>query len=220
MPNEEDDPRVLIEPNFYYPQEDYLFEYCKKHGIGWNVARPSFILGAVPDAAMNLCYPLAIYASVCKHLGEPLRFLADLATWEIQQDQSSAMLNGYLEEWMVLTDRAANEAFNAADDSAFTWGKFWPKLAGWYGIDYTKPEPDAKYREIKTRDEVPRGFGPPATMRYSLLLAEWAKWPEVDKAWREIAQEHNLVEKQLRDVDRIFSFADMALISSTPLNFR
>lgn len=41
------------------------------------------------------------------------------------------MLNAYLMEWVVLTDAARNEAFNACDSSAFTWGKLWPKLAGW-----------------------------------------------------------------------------------------
>ncbi|KAL9097151.1 MAG: hypothetical protein Q9165_000578 [Trypethelium subeluteriae] len=218
-PNEEDDPRVLLEPNFYYPQQDYLSQYCQKHGIGWNEARPSFILGAVPDAAMNLCYPLAIYAAVCKRLGEPLRYPGDLVAWEAQQDQSSATLNGYLEEWMVLTGHVANEAFNAADDSAFTWGKFWPKLASWYGIEYTRPDADAKYNEITTPNKTPRGFGPPATIRYTFLLTEWAKRPEVDKAWREIAQESDLTEKQLRDVDRIFPFTDLALAMPAPLNF-
>jgi hypothetical protein len=45
-----------------------------KSAVGWNVAMPSFILGAVPDAAMNATYPLAVYAAVCVHLGEPLDF--------------------------------------------------------------------------------------------------------------------------------------------------
>ena len=159
VPQEESDPRVLIEPNFYYAQEDYLWMYCEKRSIGWNVVRPSFILGAVPDAAMNVCYPLAIYASVCKRLREPLRYPADLASWETVQDQSSAMLNGYLEEWAVLTDAAENQAFNACDNSAFTWGKFWPKLAGWYGINYRKPDlDDAQYREVRMASEqTPRG---------------------------------------------------------------
>ncbi|TKA34508.1 hypothetical protein B0A49_13203 [Cryomyces minteri] len=30
VPQEESDPRVLLEPNFYYPQEDYLWSYCKQ----------------------------------------------------------------------------------------------------------------------------------------------------------------------------------------------
>jgi hypothetical protein len=169
---------------------------------------------------MNLCYPLAVYATVCKHLGEPLRFSSDLAAWEVQTDQSSAMLNGYMEEWMVLNDHTANEAFNTADDAAFTWGKFWPKLAGWYGIEYVKPDPDAKYTEIKSGEQTPRGFGPPATFRFTFTYVDWAKQPKVQQAWKEIAAQNGLVEKELRDVERVFSFLDLALVSSTGMNFR
>jgi hypothetical protein len=68
IPQEESDHRVLMGPNFCYNQEDYLKAFAQKHGIGWNTTRPSHILGAVPDAAMNLCYPLGIYATVQKHL--------------------------------------------------------------------------------------------------------------------------------------------------------
>ena len=211
---------MLIESNFYYSQEDLLFEYCKKHDISWNVVRPSYILGAVPEAANNLCYPLAVYASVCKRLGEPLRFPSDIAAWETQIDHSSAMMDGYFEEWTVLSDHVANEAFNIADDSAFTWGKFWPKLAGWYGIEYTRPDENAPYKELKTRSQVPRGFGPPATMRYTFSLVKWAKRPEVEKVLKDIAQEYDLAEKQLRDADRIFTSLDLCLTLSLRVSYR
>lgn len=159
VPQEESDPRVLLEPNFYYPQEDFLFAFCQQHGISWNVARPSFILGAVPDAAMNVCFPLVVYASVCKHLGHKLSFPGDLSSWESTQVQSSSMMNGYLEEWSVLTDKAADQAFNAFDDSAFTWGKFWPKLAKLYNLEYVTPDTKGKHHEIvQQHNPPPRGY--------------------------------------------------------------
>lgn len=143
IPQFENDPRVGGEPNFYYPQEDALKEYCSKRNVGWNVARPSFILGAVGDNLLNHLYGLAIYASVQGHLKRPLQFPASLQMWDMIFDQSSAYMNAYLEEWMVLNPDAANQAFNAKDDSHFTWGRFWPMLARWYGTDgYTTPELD------------------------------------------------------------------------------
>ncbi len=60
----ESDPRSYSEPNLYYIQEDVLFAYSQKHGVKWNVTRPSFIWGAMPNAAMNIVYPLAVYAFV------------------------------------------------------------------------------------------------------------------------------------------------------------
>lgn len=45
-PHVESDPRVTLDPNFYYPQEDALFEWCKKHpGTHWNVICPAWIIG-------------------------------------------------------------------------------------------------------------------------------------------------------------------------------
>lgn len=78
---------------------------------------------------MNMVQGLGIYAAVQKHLGKPLEFPAGMEAWEIPCTMSSAMLNAYLEEWSVLSPNTNNQSFNAADDSAFTWSKCWPKLA-------------------------------------------------------------------------------------------
>lgn len=44
---QESDPRVLLEPNFYYAQEDILWEWCRQRSVSWNIAMPSYIVGAV-----------------------------------------------------------------------------------------------------------------------------------------------------------------------------
>jgi hypothetical protein len=239
IPQEESDPRVTLEPNFYYPQEDFLWSYCEKHGIEWNVCMPSFILGAVPDAAMNVCFPLAVYAAVTKHLGEKLVYPGDLRSWETPQVQSSSIMNAYVEEWAVLTKEAGNQKFNAFDDSAFvscscvdcefarmlmheqTWGKFWPRYAKLYGLEYTTPDPENDtYKEIPSKYDIPpRGFGKNNPIRYKFTLVEWATRPDVQKAWKELASKHDLLDKEFRDIDRIFSFTDAALSWSQSIYF-
>jgi hypothetical protein len=42
-------------------------------------------------------------------------------------------------------------------------------------------------------------------------LANWAKKPEVQKAWAKIAEKHGLPGKELQDIDRVFGFADLLL---------
>ncbi|OCL00246.1 uncharacterized protein K441DRAFT_533384, partial [Cenococcum geophilum 1.58] len=37
VPQEEFDPRVMLELNSYYAQEDYLWDFCAKQSIVWNV---------------------------------------------------------------------------------------------------------------------------------------------------------------------------------------
>jgi hypothetical protein len=219
FPQIESAPRVTLEPNFYYPQEDFLWSFCHQHSIGWNVCMPAGILGAVPDAAMNLVFPLGVYACITKHLGAPLEFPADLQAWEATRCLSSSMMNGYMEEWAVLTPGAENEKFNTSDGATFTWGDFWPKLAGWYDMDFERPEMDqSKYTEVKTRfDPPPRGFGPPGTYRYRFRLVDWAKQTHVQRAWDEIVAKHGLKMGKLgdMDIDRIFGFADGSLLGAS-----
>lgn len=155
-PYHESDARITLEPNFYYTQEDILSSHCARTSSHWNVIRPSFILGAVQDAAMNLVYPLAVYAAVQAHRQRPLVFPGDFAAWDKEQIQSAAMLNGYMAEWAALTPAAADQAFNAGDAFPFTWGRFWPVLAGWYGVDWVPPDAEAEYGVMESA-HAPRG---------------------------------------------------------------
>lgn len=155
-PQEESDPRVDLEPNFYYPQEDALFKYCQETGSSWNVVMPATILGAVKDAAMNAVFPIGVFAAVHAYLGKPLVFPGDMATFEMVQNASSAKMNAYLEEWAVLGgEETANQRFNASDDSPFSWSRLWPALAKVYGVQSKGPDPNAKY----TSQELP--YEPP-----------------------------------------------------------
>jgi nucleoside-diphosphate-sugar epimerase len=159
-PSFETDSRVMLENNFYYPQEDILSKYCSENNVGWNVVRPSYIIGAVRDNLLNHMVGFAIYASVQAHLKQPLVFPGDYVAWDREMCQSSATMDAYLEEWAVLTPDAKNEAFNAQDGLPFTMGRFWAYLAGWYGVDWTPPEQDqSKYRDTTSRaKETPRGY--------------------------------------------------------------
>lgn len=158
-PSFETDPRITIESNFYYPQEDTLSAYGKDQGAGWNVMRPSYIIGAVRDNLLNHMVGFAVYASVCAHLKQPMLFPADYVAWDKEYCQSSAMMNSYMNEWAVLTPEAKDEAFNVQDGQNFTWGRFWPYLASWYGAKSSPPEnDDEKYQTFKSRSvETPRG---------------------------------------------------------------
>lgn len=63
-------------------------------------------------------------------------------------------------------------------------------------------------------------YGPKASISMSFTFTEWAKRKETQEAWKEIAEKHNLQEKELRDVDRIFGFLDGMLLMSHSLYFK
>lgn len=222
VPQEESDPRVEYagELNFYYAQEDLVFKYASEQGIGWNVTVPGPILGAVPDNAMNMAFPLAAYAAVCRHLGEPLAFPSDTNAWQLHCDMSSNMMNAYLAEWAVLDPKTANQKYNACDNSTFAWESTWPRIAGWYGIDWKGPEPEneetARYTESVAKFN-PRGYGEKGVARATFTFVEWANRKEVAAAWSELAERCNLQQKQWTDIDRVFGFLDGTITRAGPL---
>lgn len=159
-PQHECDKRILLEPNFYYLQEDLLFEYSKRNNVSWNIVRPSHIIGAVKDAAMNLVYPLGVFGAIHAHLQKPLVYPGDVASFDLAQSISTAKLNAYLEKWAVLDPDTANQVFNASDSSQFTFGKFWINFAKWYGLEYELPsKTGVSFKTSETPyDPPPRGY--------------------------------------------------------------
>ncbi|OAA65377.1 NAD(P)-binding domain protein [Niveomyces insectorum RCEF 264] len=221
-PSFEEDPRIYLEANFYYPQEDALFAFCRATGAGWNVVRPSYIIGAVRDSALNHMVGLAIYGAVQAHRGLPLAFPGDYAAWDREYCQSTALLNAHLEEWAVLTDAAANEAFNVQDGTSFTWGRFWTYLARWFGTGWTPPEADeTKYHTTASRHtQPPRGYGPQGVTRSTFSLLEWSGEPAVQAAWAELKAKHALALDPFTERNRpqIFSMTDSAVIGGWALS--
>lgn len=213
-PDEETDSRLTLEPNLYYTQHDILESFCLKHGVSWNSAYPSFIIGAALDSSQSLLFPLLAYASVQKYLGKPLEYPADLNAWYEPQPLSNAVLSCYLYEWSVLAPNTANEAFNASDDCAFTWGKAWPRLASYFSMEYTGPDTSKKtqFREKAMKYEPPpSGRGSANIMRFKFSFVEWARNQENINAWEELARQHNLREAEWKDVGSIFGRADFCL---------
>ena len=106
------------------------------------------------------------------------------------------------------------------DNSAFAWEKFWPRVAGWYGIEWKglmHVGEETGWMEVKTPyDPPPRGYGGLGKIWFRL---HWASRPEVVKAWKELAERYDLVDKGLRDVDRVFGFLDGMINRSAIMNF-
>ncbi|KAL4813949.1 hypothetical protein BDW67DRAFT_192585 [Aspergillus spinulosporus] len=216
------DPRVSLEPNFYYPQEDALAAHCAATGVGWNVVRPSYIIGAVRDGALNHMIGLAIYAAIQAHVNQPLYFPGDYIAWDREFCQSTALLNAYFEEWAVLTPGAENQAFNIQDGLPFTWGRFWPSLAGWYGATWEPPEvEEGRYRAATSRYvQTPRGYGPTGITRFTFSFQEWSTLSSVQVAWQELQEKQELVLDPFTPQNRaqIFGMTDSAVIAGWALS--
>ncbi|KAL9254903.1 (S)-8-oxocitronellyl enol synthase CYC2-like protein [Drosera capensis] len=175
-PFTEDLPRLDV-PNFYYTQEDILFEESgRKEGLTWSVHRSGMIFGFSPYSLMNIISGLCAYAAICKHEEVPLKFPGDKVAWNGYFVASDADLIAEQHIWVAVDPYAKNEAFNINNGDVFKWKHLWKVLAERFGV---------KYEEY---DEAEGGFS----------LAE--RMGVKGKVWEEIVKENDLVETKLDEV--------------------
>ena len=120
-----------------------------------------------------------------------------MGAWDSNKDNTTAKLVGYFSEWVVLNDSTKNDTFNIVDDSPFSYGRFWPEVAGWYGLEAAIPEPDESKYTVLTMGmgPPPRGFGGPGIVKVKLSFEEWSQKPEVKAAWERIQEREGLDKK-------------------------
>ena len=191
-PFTEDLPRLDV-PNFYYTQEDILFEETeKKEGLTWSIHRPQVIFGFSPYSLMNLIGTLCVYAAICKHEGVPLKFPGSKAAWECYSVASDADLIAEQHIWAAVDPHARNEAFNCNNGDVFTWKHFWKVLAEQFGIE--------EY-----------GFEEGSNLGLSEMMKDKGA------VWEEIVRENQLQATKLEEVGDWW-FADVMLAGAAMLD--
>ena len=138
--------------NFYYSQEDVLFELAEKHRFHWSVARPHTIIGYAPGGAMNMGTSLAIYAVIARETGIPFVFPGSAQSYNGLVDMTDARLLAIHLEWEATDPKAANTAFNVVNGDYFRWRNMWPRIAAYFGVPEA-PYPDhPEPLEIRLKD--------------------------------------------------------------------
>ena len=127
-------PRVPL-PNFYYAQEDILFDQAEKRKFTWSESRPCTVIGYAPTSQMNLGTTIAVYASICKYAGLPFTFPGPAEGLDIFTDVTDARLLAEHLEWEAITPAAQNEAFNAVNGDIFRWCFLWREVAKYFGLE-------------------------------------------------------------------------------------
>jgi nucleoside-diphosphate-sugar epimerase len=133
-PFREEQGRQPVE-NFYYEQEDRLFDAASRFGFTWSVHRPHTIIGYALGNAMNMGVTLAVYATLCKESGQPFVFPGSATQWNGLTDMTDARLLARHLEWAATSEQAANEDFNVANGDVFRWQWMWSRIANYFGIE-------------------------------------------------------------------------------------
>jgi len=133
-PAKEDDPRHMP-PNFYYYQQDLVAARQQGKAWTWSTARPHAICGFATGNPMNLVMVLAVYATISKALGMPLRHPGTQENYHaLYQCTDSALLSRAL-VWMATDSRCANEPFNITNGDLIRWENLWPKIASYFKME-------------------------------------------------------------------------------------
>ncbi|WP_273282577.1 SDR family oxidoreductase [Pseudooceanicola atlanticus] len=130
----ESSPR-LPGPNFYYAQEDVLFEMAEKYGFNWSVHRPHTMIGFTVGNYMNMAVTLAVYASICKHTGQKFLYPGSPEQYNAVTDVTDARLLAKQFHWAATTPEAANMPFNTAKGDVFRWTWLWQQIADYFGVE-------------------------------------------------------------------------------------
>jgi nucleoside-diphosphate-sugar epimerase len=161
-PAREDDPR-LMPPNFYYDQEDALRRRQKGKAWSFTALRPEAVCGYAIGNPMNLTMVIAVYATLSKELGLPLRFPGSMAAYRALYQVTSADILAAAADWAGNEPRAANEIFNITNGDYFRWEHMWPRIARMFDMEvgYPVPLPLAEYMADKAPhwQEMVRKYG-------------------------------------------------------------
>ncbi|SHG24220.1 SDR family oxidoreductase [Streptoalloteichus hindustanus] len=170
-PARETDPHHMP-PEFNVDQQRFLEERQRGKAWTWTAIRPSVVAGFALGNPMNLAMVIAVYASISKELGIPLRFPGKPGAYDALLEMTDAGLLARATVWAATDPRCANQAFNINNGDLFRWNEMWPKIADFFDLE----------------------VAPPLPMSLEVVMADKAP------LWEEMVRRHNLQPNAYSDV--------------------
>lgn len=133
-PAVEGDPRVLP-PNFYYSMEDWLYEEAT--GKDWDalVLRPDLVCTSslIDGHGFNIALLIAVYATICKELGIPLRYPGSPGAYRALAQVTDSAHLARASAWAA-DNAKAGEAYNVANGDFFRWEQLWAMVSRYFEV--------------------------------------------------------------------------------------
>jgi len=126
-------------PEFNVDQQQYLEKKQLNKAWSWSAIRPSVVGGTATGNPMNLALVIAMYASISKELGLPLRFPGKPGAYTTLLEMTDAGLLAKATVWAATNPKCANQALNITNGDLFRWNELWPKIAAYFKIEVAPP---------------------------------------------------------------------------------
>jgi nucleoside-diphosphate-sugar epimerase len=137
-PAREDDPPHMP-PEFNVDQQQFLERRQAGTSWSWSALRPSVVAGVGLGNPMNLAMVIAVYASMSKELGIPLRFPGKPGAYTSLIEMTDADLLAKATIWAATNPGSQNQAYNITNGDLFRWSSMWPKIAAFFDLDVAPP---------------------------------------------------------------------------------
>jgi nucleoside-diphosphate-sugar epimerase len=128
-------------PEFNVDQQELVEARAATASWSWSALRPSVVGGVALGNPMNLAVAIAVYASISRRLGLPLRFPGAPGAYDALLEMTDSGLLAQAAVWAATDPGAGDQAYNIANGDLFRWRELWPKLAAWFDLEAAPPLP-------------------------------------------------------------------------------
>jgi len=132
---------AFMPPEFMHDQQRFLEQRQQGKAWSWSAIRPAVVGGFALGNPMNLALAIAVYASISKELGLPLRFPGKPGAYDHLVEMTDAGLLARATVWAATEPNCANQAFNITNGDLFRWNEMWPFIADYFALDVAPPLP-------------------------------------------------------------------------------
>jgi nucleoside-diphosphate-sugar epimerase len=152
-PAREDDPPHMP-PEFNVEQQQFLQRRQENAAWSWSALRPSVVAGIGLGNPMNLAMVIAIYASISKELGVPLRFPGSPGAYTSLIEMTDSRLLAKATLWAATNPGSRNQAYNITNGDMFRWSSMWPRIAEFFDLEVAPPLPMSLTEVMSDKAEI------------------------------------------------------------------
>ncbi|KEF54721.1 uncharacterized protein A1O9_09163 [Exophiala aquamarina CBS 119918] len=148
--------------NFYYAQEDFMFDMQKQRKWSYSIIRPNGIIGFTPGKnGMSEAITLALYLLISREMGQTPKFPGNRYFYNAVDDCSYAPAIADLSVWATTQEHTKNEAFNSVNGDTYIWRYLFRRIGKYLGMEI----PDqTEWEEMGDKE----------TMAHSFRMEDWA----------------------------------------------
>ena len=132
MPMRESLPRPDHD-DFYFRQEDLLWERAEKRGWGWTIFRAPMIAGGGRGSNLNALLAIAVFAELRRDARLDLPFPGAGPSSGVSEMVDVELLARGI-AWAAEAPAARNQIFNIANGDVYAWPDLWPVIAQEIGL--------------------------------------------------------------------------------------